>query len=363
MEAHMARHAVWPPRRKIHASGQEYVRFKGRNYYLGAPGTPAADEKYRQLLIQLNPSRVIGIPAPIPVHQLTVADVVARWVVEERPRYPATSQEPREFGYSVEPLIRLWGNLPAANLDANALEAVQLDTATRCNRNVVNRRIVRIRTIWRWAERKKLVPAGSYSHLLTLRGLSLHDARLTIHPRPRIRLSESQIFTIADRAPAVVGDMLRLQYLTGMRSSEVRTMRIGDMDRVEWIYRPGTHKMAHRGQTRVVPLGPECRTILEKYLDRPSDQFIFRPSRKRRPGNVCYTSCTYSQAAARAAKLIGIDGFRPYSLRHAAKQRLTRLYGLDVARAVLGQKSLGTTNQYGDALDLEAATRAMRESG
>ena len=35
----MARHAVWPPRRKIHTSGQEYVRFKGKNYYLGTgPG-------------------------------------------------------------------------------------------------------------------------------------------------------------------------------------------------------------------------------------------------------------------------------------------------------------------------------------
>lgn len=38
-------------------------------------------------------------------------------------------------------------------------------------RNVVNRRIARVKTMWRWAESRKLVPAGSYHHLQTVRGL------------------------------------------------------------------------------------------------------------------------------------------------------------------------------------------------
>ena len=38
--------------------------------------------------------------------------------------------------------------------------------------------------------------------------------------------------------------------------------------------------------------------------------------------------------------------------------RVTRELGLDAARSFLGQKSLGTTNEYGDALDLQAAARA-----
>ena len=366
----MARKATWPPKRTLHASGQEKVRWKGRDYYLGLPGTAAADEAYRKLLLQLAPTRPIGIPAPIPVEIVTVEGVVARWRVEELPRYAKTSREPSQFYYSVQPLLALFGSTPAAEFDAAALEQLQLAMASGSwngkpgwNRNVVNRRIVRLRTIWRWAERRKLVPMGAWSNLQSLRGLSGNDARVR-QSGPRGSVTEEQLAKIIAKAKRVVGAMLRLQWLTGMRSGEVRIMRGCDIDQSTWIYTPSRHKMQHRGQTRRVLLDAEAQEIVKVWMLKKSPTaYLFPPATCRPNGNPCYTDNGYAQAARRAADKAGVPGFHPYMLRHAAKQRLTRLFGLDVARAVLGQKSLGTTNDYGDAMDLTLAEEAMKKSG
>ena len=69
--------------------------------------------------------------------------------------------------------------------------------------------------------------------------------------------------------PRPVAAMLELQWLTGMRSGEVRVMRTVDLDRTDpacWLYRPGSdegehgrHKNAWGGQSRVIALGPKRR--------------------------------------------------------------------------------------------------------
>ena len=231
-------------------------------------------------------------------------------------------------------------------------------------RPVVNRRIVRIRTVWRWVEQKGLVPPGSWENLRTLRGLSAWDARVR-QPAKRLAITEADITRIANAAPAVVRAMIWTQYLTGMRSGEVRTARVGEIDRLGdiWIYRPANHKMAYRGQSRAIPIGPRAQELLKPYLLRPSEEYVFHPVLEARRGNVCYSDTSYAQACRRAALSCDIIGFHPYLLRHAAKQHLTELYGLDTARAVLGQLSLGTTNLYGSAVDLRVAINAIQKSG
>ena len=65
----------------------------------------------------------------------------------------------------------------------------------------------------------------------------------------------------------------------------------------------------------------------------------------------------------RAAKKTGRPWWRNYCLRHGAKQRITKECGLDVARSVLGQKSIGTTNEYGTQVDIAQAVRAAEKLG
>lgn len=376
----MARKVTWPPKRKPHkSSGLERIRVKGRDYYLGAPGSPEADAEYARLLVLLAPAVSAGLPPPPahspPASQLSVADVVAAWWREESSRYDLASREPQQFRYSLKPLLAMFGQSPAARFGANELEQVQLAMArgdwpgckdgSLC-RNVCNRRIVRIRTVWRWADRKGLVPGGAWGNLRSLPELSRADGRARQTPRPAAATAD-QVEAVAIRCRTVVGAMVRLQWLTGMRSGELRTMQAGDVDLAGdvWIYRPGRHKGLWRGQDRSVAIGPEAQKVLEPWLNgKRLVDYVFPPAVRRPGGRTHYSDTGYGNAVRRAAQKAGLPPeWRAYSTRHGAKNRLTRQIGLDGARAVLGQRSLGTTAGYGDALDLDAAVDAARRFG
>jgi integrase len=195
--------------------------------------------------------------------------------------------------------------------------------------------------------------------------------------------------------------MLEIQWLTGMRSGEVRIMRTLDIDRTDprcWCYRPGSddgphgaHKNAWRGQDRAVPLGPRCIEVLTPWL-RPEDPaaFLFQPraateernarrraqrktprtpsqlarKRKKNPRRVpgdCYSDESYPRAVARACAKAGVR-FHPYMLRHGRKMAIERQEGSEAARCVLGQKSIQSTQHYGK-IDLGRAQDVMARLG
>lgn len=379
----------WPPPIQHHRlSGRARVRWKGKDYYLGPYGSAEAARNYAELLTRLASGESVDRPteAVEPRHQgITVAEVVSRWLAEESPRYPAAGRELQGFRYAVRPLIRLYGPLPAAAFCCDHLERVQLAMAAGTwqdageqadarrrgyrldwSRNVVNRRIVRLRTIWRWAERKRLAPAGSYAHLCTLPGLKATDARVR-HLERRRPATMAEVNAVVKYLPPVGRAMLLCQWWSGARSGEIRKMRGDEVDTSGevWLYRPGTHKMSHKGQARVVPLGRRAQAVLRPWLQRcEPGGYVFPPSKRYENGNGCYTDWGYAQMVRRAAEKAGLPaGFSAYCARHGAKQRLTRSLGLDAARAVLGQRSLGTTAQYGDAIDEKAAKDAARKLG
>jgi len=377
----MPRKKKWPPPVYLHKpSGQARVRIDGRDHYLGPYGSEAADRAFADLLLRYRS----GPPSEqVRTGSLTVAEVCARWTAEVAPTVGERGRERQAFARALTVVIRTCGPEPAAGFDVAALERVREAMVsgswrspaerkehgrryqTTWCRNVVNRMIVRVKTVWRWAERKKLVPPGSWEHLRTLRALDATDrtARRTQPVRPVEWEELERVIEQVRRAE--VRAMLLLQWYTGMRSGEVRLMRVGDVDASNetWTYRPVRHKNDWRGEghERVVPLGPEARKVIAPWLARrqPVDWVFPSP---RRPGQP-YTSMTYAQAARRAGQRAGVPGFHPYRLRHSAKRRITRELGLDAARAVLGQKSVETTARYASEADLKAATEAARKCG
>ena len=52
-------------------------------------------------------------------------------------------------------------------------------------RNVVNRRIVRIQTAWKWIEKEGLVPKGSHANLCTVSPLRKNDR--TVRHTPKVK--------------------------------------------------------------------------------------------------------------------------------------------------------------------------------
>lgn len=377
----MARKAHFPPKVHRHKTGQARCHWKGRDHYLGPFGSAEAEAAYRQLVARIAAGELDAPPPALAAAPpaVLVADVVAAYLGHLGGSLGGRSREAKQSAYSFRPLLALFGALAAADFRAPQLEELQRAMASGSwageeyrarqarrgqgagwSRGVVNRRTVRVQTCWRWAERSGLVPPGSHAHLCSVPGLrgNARGVRSLPPRRPATLDDLDAVLPHVQRGRRYrpVAAMLRLQALVGMRSCEVRMMRGEDIDRSGpvWLYRPRESKMDYAGQERVVPLGPECQAVLAPWLASRPRGCLF-PCREG--GEKPYTDFAYAQAVRRAARRAGV-GLQPYQLRHGAKQRVTRELGLDAARALLGQRSLGTTNGYAAGADLELAARA-----
>jgi integrase len=445
----MARRPTVPSYRLHKQSGQAVVTLsdavtrRRRDVLLGPHGTPVSRAEYARVVAEWEASgrRLASPPGSAPA-DLTVNELVLAFIDYAEAHYPPEGREARQFKLSLRPLRKLYGHAPATSFGPRAIKAVRqamldarrfrvrfgdgrewwaveeqvrpagagwearrkkrwepvevLVEETALCRNVVNRRITRIKTVFKWAVEQELLPGDVYHALQAVRALppNAQGVRLTAPVGPAFWESVQAVLPFC---PPPVAAMLRLQWLTGMRSGEVRRMRTCDLDRADpacWLYRPGSdagphgaHKNAWRGQDRVVPLGPQCVEVLTPFL-RPDDPaaFLFCPARAeaarnamrrgdkpprkpkrrrkgspRRPPGTCYTAHTYPQAVRRACAKAGVD-FHPYMLRHGRKMVVERAAGSDAARAVLGQKSIDSTAHYG-ALDVATAREIMTKIG
>lgn len=358
----MPRKKVWPPRPHHHAaSGQERVRVNGRDVYLGPIGSRQARDNYADLVRKLADQQPVEQPQKSRRAGLCVAEVIERHRADAHARYDPAGREARQFDYAAAPLVELLGPLPAARFDCSRLEEVRDEMIRRgWTRGVINRRVIRLRTLWRWAERKGLVPAGSWGALRTLEPLPRNDRR--VRSTAPVRPPSWADFARACRfCNHTVRDMLLVQLFAGMRSQDVRTMRAGEIDRAaeDWVYRPPRHKNAWRGHAREVVLGPRARAVLGKHLEgkRPGD-YVFPSSAGK-----CYRDDAYPRALARACERAGVTPFSPNALRHLARLRATRAGSLDHARALLGQKSVTMTAQYAAGVDMKMAAEVARKIG
>lgn len=357
------------PRREHKGSGQARVKIDGRHVYLGVFGSPASYTRYQQLMAQWTAAQDVRANTPAPplnkaAINLTVADVVASFLLWAEKNYSARGRELHNFRLAVKPLLELFGTDLASSLDALCLERLRDSFPGRgWNQTTSNRRLSRIKTLWKWAERNQLVPRGSAAHLATVRGLAINKPGVR-GKRTRRHPTEDEVNKVALAMSVRAGTALQVQWLTGMRTSEVLMMRAGDIDRSGdvWLYTPGMHKNDWRGQERVVPLSLRCQALLRPLLGEEPGEWLFRPLYKNgrpKPG-VRYDTHTFGQAVRRGIAAAKVQPFECYDLRHGAKMRFTREFGVDVARSLLGQKSIESVAHYG-CLDLESAVDAARK--
>lgn len=373
---------VWPPVAKLHKpSGLARVRYRGHEEYLGRWGSSEAALAYADFLRRMaaeyghaldGPGPSPGRPRPAPD---TVAVVVAEWRAIERPKYDVEGQAPRMYDTALGVLLARFGTLPAADFTVARLRALRDEdmVARGWARVTINRHVVRLQTVWRWAEERDLVPRGSWGNLRTLRPVPRGDRRVPDYPPVR-PMEAAHVELLLLGCHPLLAAMVEVQWLTGMRTKEVRTMRVGEVDTTAWEYRPTRHKNTWRGHDRVVPLGPRVRAILAPYLEgKGAEEWVFPASRSNRRnarrvvrrGPKCYSAEGHAQAFARACEAAGLlpDDWCPYSLRHGRKQAVEREHGLDAARTVLGQSSLEATSRYAAGRDADTARRLADEDG
>lgn len=368
----MGRPRKWPPAIYPHKpSGRDRIRVDGIDYWLGPSGSEESKREYARLVQELAETG----QAEKKQHAFpTLVELISRWDAD---RAPGMSE--KEMLHTRSALLVLVRGRVSLRTDAVTLAVLRearkdmLDrkqkrhfagderNKTGWSRNYVNAQVRRIRTVWRWAEEAGLAPPGSWNHLRVLKPLPAHDQSLRHTERIRPATAEHvEAILLHVRSPAARA-MVRLQWLTGMRSGEVRTMRVGEVDTTGavWLYRPRCHKNSWRGHDRVVTIGPQGQDILRLFLaGKPANARAFQ-TRNGKP----YTTEVYGTIVKRAGVRAGLAWVRAYCLRHGAKQRIAAELGLDVARSVLGQKSIGTTNEYGQAVDLDQAIRAAEKLG
>lgn len=389
----MPRPIKWPPTILHHKkSGQDRIRVNGIDYYLGPHGSQQAKEEYARLVAKLAAEGKAG-PAekrPDTPAGITVADVLAAWDRHAVATLSKRGRQVRHYRNAYEPLARLFGDTLAAQFDARKLRALQqamldgswMDAADRMHpvrpktggwsRGVVNRRIVAIRTIWRWAEEEsQLVPPGSWSALRAVSPIRRNrpGAREVV-ARRSTTLAEVRL--VCRRLTPVGRALLLFQWWTGCRSGEHRIMRASDVDTTGevWLYRPREHKTDYLGHDRVIAIGRKAQSILRPWLIAAQqvgpDAAVFpspgsgRARRKRR--GEPYTQDGYCQLIHRAARAAGVDGFHGYLCRHATRMRVSRTHGDEAARSYLGQRHLDTALRYG-CLDHDLASEVARKTG
>jgi integrase len=364
----MARPVQWPPTVHRHVKGGSYVRWKGKTHWLGPHGSDQARRKYAELVAALARGSLPGRPDP---DTFTVADLAAWWDGWAVKNYPPTSREPRRAAEALRPLVELFGSLPARDLSPRRLKEYVAHCALHWCRNVLNRQLVRVKTVLKRAVEEELVPGQVYQDCRAVRALP-PGAPGVRETQPVSAADPVALTAVLPHCPAPVAGMLAVQALTGMRSCEVRLMRPVDIERAGevWTYRPqGGGKTAHRGHRRVVAIGPQAQAVLAPFLLRcpAPDAYLFRPEEaprsRGRKRNPCYSDTGYCLAVARACLKAGVPRLFPYQLRHLHRNLALAAGGVAGAMASLGQKSTRAFDGYGGGQNLKLAAEIARKIG
>ncbi len=394
----MPKHVNRVPELKLHkSSGRAYVQADGRREYLGKFGSAEARERYNQWV-----ARWVArdrTPPDAEPSGCAVADVISAFMVHAVGYYRSTTGAPTgeadNLKDALRPVLRLYGATPARGFGSAELEAVQADMIqSGLARTTINARVNRVRRAWRWAAKKKMVPASMVAELAAVE--PLRKNRTTARESKRVSVvAPARIEATLPNLTSVVAAMVEFQRLTGCRVSEVTSIRGCDVSRGEsWEYRPAAHKNDWRegDQERVIPLGPRARAIVERFAKPRADAYLFdpreakeeartngkpsRPGRTGRTVGVKYDRRSYAQAIYRACdrtwphptiskippsrrtarQAAELKAWRkrhrwsPLQIRHTAGTLVRRDFGLEAAQAVLGHARADTTQIYADRL-------------
>jgi integrase len=313
------------------------------------------------------------------------------------------TSELANFKLSIRVLRELYGTTTAAAFSPLKLKAVRNKMIeTDLCRGVINQRIGRIKSMFKWAVQEEIIPETVYRALECVRGIPYGrgEARETEPVGP---VPESYVSAIKAHVLPTVSAMIEIQRLTGMRPGEVCAMRAIDIETsgTVWLYRPSQHKTAWRGRKRVIALGPKAQAIVREFLTTDTQSHLFSPRRaigehyaalraerkskvqpsqasrakkqpEIEPGD-CYTNESYARAIARgcvkaddAAReeatkaalragddppnedVVFVPHWHPNQLRHLHATEVRRQFGLEAAQVTLGHSQAQVTEIYAE---------------
>lgn len=383
-----------PPRAKFPPPvyprrGKDYIRLrpapgKVREICLGPSGSPQAQRAYARIVAELSVSQ------PGAADRLTAAGLLVATLARQHQVWAQGRYEPRQaarVATALEPLVRLYGDLAAAEFGPLALQTVRAEyvRAGYCRR-LCNQLTDCVRWMFRRAVSEELVAETVSRALHTVVNIRKGQSVGGIVPPDHARVpavAEGVVAATLPRLSRIVADMVRLQQLTGARPGEVCVLRPGDLvrpwktiDGVDmWIYDLGSrHKTDWHGHRRQIPLGPQAQALLRPFLDRDPLAYCFCPAEARReweagkratrkskvqpsqrqrrktapqkqPG-LRYSTQSYGKAIAKACLKGQLPHWAPNQIRHAVLEAIEAEHSQEDARCVAGHSTPTTTSVY-----------------
>lgn len=457
-----------PPYRFHKSTGHARVVIDGVTHWLGRHGTPESRERYDRLVGEwmargrksrgdetavakyeraLEQARVAADVAGELAAERTIAEVMEAYWGHAQATHQRDGQPTDELTHvrlALRPVRQLYAMLPAREFGPLKLKAVRQQFIDRGHsRAHIKSNVQRIRRMFRWAAENELVPAAIYVALTTVEGLRRGQAKggRVVKPVPLDRVEAVLSPALQpDGSPEKYADgkgrfkyvnpeveaIVRLQMLTGARSSELLSMRTADITTGGelWCYRPARHKTEHHGATREIWFGRTAQEVLRPWLRTNLTEFLFSPARAKerewaekrskrktrvQPSQQCrkkqsgrkrswrdrFTRDTYYKAIVQAcekvwplpAELTRLAGetamewrtrlgdrwpevadwrrdhyWHPHQLRHNRGTEIRREFGLEAAKASLGHRDIRATQLYAEK-DAQLAQEVARRIG
>ena len=366
---------------------QAVSKYKGKRIYHGAWGTPEAEKSYKRFIAALleSPTLPLRIDKDTDVLISELADAFLESIESRMDR-----TEYKHFKYAIGYLADVYGELAVNEFSPKKLKvarAQMVKTGTLCRRTI-NRYIGKIRRIFTWGVSEEIVQSNVADALKAVKDLRTGEEGTFDHPE-REAVPEWVIATTLPFLSPTLAAMVQVQWLTGMRPSEVFTMRVGDIDRSRknglWYYSPKHKTEVHIGK-KPIPLGiPEQRLIAPYLIGKKSAEAVFSPrtamkeratearsnrktkltpsqrerDAKRAEQNANKVGEFYEKNSYRKAILyaiakgnrhgVKIPHWTPYLLRNSAATDIEMKYGIDEAQAQLGHTSADMTKRYSSA--------------
>ena len=276
---------------------------------------------------------------------MLVRDLVPRYLEWATSYYVKPNGRPTREAQNMEHALRhLMAVAPQRTLESLEVEDIKFLREHIIDQGIcrpmVNARVTRCRRFVKWCIENKYVDQYALLPWQLLKPLAYSRSRAPERD-PVESVPHDIVQKTIDQLMPTVARMVALQYITGMRSSELCLMKWEEIDQSgdAWIYRPKHHKTRHWGHTRAVPLLDYSRNLLGK----PSYSYVF----VNQHGNP-YNEGSYRIVIQRAAKRAGVPRWSPHQLRHSAATRWADAGGIEIARQLMGHASISMTVQYLD---------------
>jgi integrase len=402
------------PQPSRHASGNAVVRLCGKDFYLGAYGSPEAKQQYDALI-----ATWIANGRSLPEAQRSVNELILAYLAHAEEYYRESPKEREKITLSVRPLKDLYGRTEIPDFSPTKLKAVRqrmLDIQRRTiatrnhkrgkigertveyhlSRRTINMRIGVIKRMFKWGVENEMVPSFVYQALEAVAGLKA--GRSTAKEPKKVKpVPEASVEAVVPQLNRHLRAMVQLQQLTAARSGELCRIKEGLIDKTAkvngvslWLYRPTHHKNKFRDKPREIFLGPKAIKILEPFLTGDPDAYLFSPKQvmeerwavqraarkskvqpsqksrkkanpKRLPGER-YSVSSYRKAILKACAKARVEPWHPHQLRHSAATYIRKMHGIELARIILGHSTAFTTEIYAEE-DRQKAMAIMSDIG